>query len=74
MCDDKGIDNCGDGSDLEENLTTGCKGQLCDGDTLIFKEAQTDFIRVHSNSQLILQNISNLSSVGGKPGISECYK
>lgn len=28
MCDEKGIDNCGDGSDLEENLTTGCKGQL----------------------------------------------
>nr|XP_040059116.1 low-density lipoprotein receptor class A domain-containing protein 2 [Gasterosteus aculeatus aculeatus] len=29
VCDDKGIDNCGDGSDLEENLTTGCKaGQL----------------------------------------------
>lgn len=27
MCDEKGIDNCGDGSDLEENLTTGCKGQ-----------------------------------------------
>lgn len=27
VCDDKGIDNCGDGSDLEENLTTGCKGQ-----------------------------------------------
>ncbi|KAF7659930.1 hypothetical protein LDENG_00291030 [Lucifuga dentata] len=25
VCDDKGIDNCGDGSDLEENLTTGCK-------------------------------------------------
>ncbi|CAL8234628.1 unnamed protein product [Arctogadus glacialis] len=23
-----GIDNCGDGSDLEENLTSGCKGQL----------------------------------------------
>uniref|UniRef100_A0A3B3IND7 Low density lipoprotein receptor class A domain containing 2 n=1 Tax=Oryzias latipes TaxID=8090 RepID=A0A3B3IND7_ORYLA len=23
VCDDKGIDNCGDGSDLEENLTTG---------------------------------------------------
>lgn len=30
VCDDKGIDNCGDGSDLEENLTTGCKGQLHD--------------------------------------------
>lgn len=30
VCDDKGIDNCGDGSDLEENLTTGCKGQLRD--------------------------------------------
>lgn len=30
VCDDKGIDNCGDGSDLEENLTTGCKGQLGD--------------------------------------------
>ncbi|CAL8402587.1 unnamed protein product [Gadus morhua 'NCC'] len=28
VCDDKGIDNCGDGSDLEENLTSGCKGQL----------------------------------------------
>ncbi|KAM6927922.1 low-density lipoprotein receptor class A domain-containing protein 2 [Xenentodon cancila] len=29
VCDDKGVDNCGDGSDLEENLTTGCKeGQL----------------------------------------------
>ncbi|XP_038124988.1 low-density lipoprotein receptor class A domain-containing protein 2 isoform X2 [Cyprinodon tularosa] len=28
VCDDKGIDNCGDGSDLEENLRTGCKGQL----------------------------------------------
>ncbi|XP_056221081.1 low-density lipoprotein receptor class A domain-containing protein 2 isoform X1 [Seriola aureovittata] len=27
VCDDKGIDNCGDGSDLEENLTTGCEGQ-----------------------------------------------
>ncbi|KAM3877797.1 uncharacterized protein ldlrad2 [Diretmus argenteus] len=27
VCDDKGIDNCGDGSDLEENLTTGCNGQ-----------------------------------------------
>ncbi|CAL8335811.1 unnamed protein product [Merluccius merluccius] len=27
VCDDKDIDNCGDGSDLEENLTTGCKGQ-----------------------------------------------
>lgn len=27
VCDDKGIDNCGDGSDLEENLTTGCKGR-----------------------------------------------
>ncbi|XP_039468122.1 low-density lipoprotein receptor class A domain-containing protein 2 [Oreochromis aureus] len=26
VCDEKGIDNCGDGSDLEENLTTGCKG------------------------------------------------
>ncbi|XP_056441043.1 low-density lipoprotein receptor class A domain-containing protein 2 [Gadus chalcogrammus] len=26
VCDDKGIDNCGDGSDLEENLTSGCKG------------------------------------------------
>uniref|UniRef100_A0A3Q4I3I1 Low density lipoprotein receptor class A domain containing 2 n=1 Tax=Neolamprologus brichardi TaxID=32507 RepID=A0A3Q4I3I1_NEOBR len=25
VCDEKGIDNCGDGSDLEENLTTGCK-------------------------------------------------
>uniref|UniRef100_A0A1A8R253 Low density lipoprotein receptor class A domain containing 2 n=2 Tax=Nothobranchius TaxID=28779 RepID=A0A1A8R253_9TELE len=25
VCDDKGIDNCGDGSDLEENLTTDCK-------------------------------------------------
>lgn len=30
VCDDKGIDNCGDGSDLEENLTTGCKGRLGD--------------------------------------------
>ncbi|XP_068599080.1 low-density lipoprotein receptor class A domain-containing protein 2 [Brachionichthys hirsutus] len=29
VCDNKGIDNCGDGSDLEENLMTGCKaGQL----------------------------------------------
>ncbi|XP_054641870.1 low-density lipoprotein receptor class A domain-containing protein 2 [Dunckerocampus dactyliophorus] len=29
VCDDKDIDNCGDGSDLEQNLTTGCKaGQL----------------------------------------------
>lgn len=28
--DDKDIDNCGDGSDLEENLTTGCKGQSGD--------------------------------------------
>ncbi|XP_034551617.1 uncharacterized protein ldlrad2 isoform X2 [Notolabrus celidotus] len=29
VCDENGIDNCGDGSDLEENLTTGCKeGQL----------------------------------------------
>ncbi|XP_075316867.1 low-density lipoprotein receptor class A domain-containing protein 2 [Odontesthes bonariensis] len=29
VCDDKDIDNCGDGSDLEENLTSGCKaGQL----------------------------------------------
>uniref|UniRef100_A0A3Q2YM38 Low density lipoprotein receptor class A domain containing 2 n=1 Tax=Hippocampus comes TaxID=109280 RepID=A0A3Q2YM38_HIPCM len=28
VCDDKGIDNCGDGSDLEENLTTGCKGHF----------------------------------------------
>ncbi|XP_061689026.1 low-density lipoprotein receptor class A domain-containing protein 2 [Syngnathoides biaculeatus] len=28
VCDDKGIDNCGDGSDLEENLPTRCKGQL----------------------------------------------
>ncbi|KAK1900974.1 Low-density lipoprotein receptor class A domain containing protein 2 [Dissostichus eleginoides] len=29
VCEEKGIDNCGDGSDLEENLTTGCKaGQL----------------------------------------------
>ncbi|XP_027859452.1 low-density lipoprotein receptor class A domain-containing protein 2 isoform X2 [Xiphophorus couchianus] len=27
VCDDKDVDNCGDGSDLEENLT-GCKGQL----------------------------------------------
>lgn len=27
VCDDKGVDNCGDGSDLEENLTTGCRGQ-----------------------------------------------
>ncbi|XP_008408566.1 uncharacterized protein ldlrad2 isoform X3 [Poecilia reticulata] len=25
VCDDKVVDNCGDGSDLEENLTTGCK-------------------------------------------------
>ncbi|XP_070411512.1 low-density lipoprotein receptor class A domain-containing protein 2 [Nothobranchius furzeri] len=25
VCDDKAIDNCGDGSDLEENLTTDCK-------------------------------------------------
>uniref|UniRef100_A0A668U5D7 Low density lipoprotein receptor class A domain containing 2 n=1 Tax=Oreochromis aureus TaxID=47969 RepID=A0A668U5D7_OREAU len=24
VCDEKGIDNCGDGSDLEENLTTEC--------------------------------------------------
>ncbi|XP_054883120.1 low-density lipoprotein receptor class A domain-containing protein 2 [Poeciliopsis prolifica] len=28
VCDDKDIDNCGDGSDLEENLTTSCKRQL----------------------------------------------
>ncbi|XP_008319232.1 low-density lipoprotein receptor class A domain-containing protein 2 isoform X2 [Cynoglossus semilaevis] len=28
VCDDKGIDNCGDGSDLEQNLTSGCKGRL----------------------------------------------
>ncbi|XP_061788632.1 low-density lipoprotein receptor class A domain-containing protein 2 isoform X1 [Nerophis lumbriciformis] len=29
VCDDKDIDNCGDGSDLEQNLTTRCKaGQL----------------------------------------------
>uniref|UniRef100_A0A8C6USJ0 Low density lipoprotein receptor class A domain containing 2 n=1 Tax=Neogobius melanostomus TaxID=47308 RepID=A0A8C6USJ0_9GOBI len=27
VCDDKGIDNCGDGSDLEENLKTECKGK-----------------------------------------------
>ncbi|XP_054473470.1 low-density lipoprotein receptor class A domain-containing protein 2 [Anoplopoma fimbria] len=34
VCDDKGIDNCGDGSDLEENLTTGCKaGQLLPPET-----------------------------------------
>ncbi|XP_029990189.1 LOW QUALITY PROTEIN: uncharacterized protein ldlrad2 [Sphaeramia orbicularis] len=33
VCDDKGIDNCGDGSDLEENLTTGCKGELLPPDT-----------------------------------------
>ncbi|XP_053724603.1 low-density lipoprotein receptor class A domain-containing protein 2 isoform X2 [Synchiropus splendidus] len=26
VCDDKGIDNCGDGSDLEENLSSGCQG------------------------------------------------
>uniref|UniRef100_A0A8C5GUN4 CUB domain-containing protein n=1 Tax=Gouania willdenowi TaxID=441366 RepID=A0A8C5GUN4_GOUWI len=26
VCDDKNIDNCGDGSDLEENLSTGCTG------------------------------------------------
>ncbi|KAJ0068299.1 hypothetical protein NL108_004683, partial [Boleophthalmus pectinirostris] len=25
VCDDKGIDNCGDGSDLEENLKNECK-------------------------------------------------
>lgn len=31
VCDDKGIDNCGDGSDLEENLTTGCKGTSAAG-------------------------------------------
>lgn len=45
VCDDKGIDNCGDGSDLEENLTTGCKGQLGDEVTLvllIFKGMQHD--------------------------------
>lgn len=35
VCDDKGIDNCGDGSDLEENLTTGCKGQLSGEDTIL---------------------------------------
>jgi len=35
VCDDKGIDNCGDGSDLEENLTTGCKGQLSDEVTFV---------------------------------------
>uniref|UniRef100_A0A3P9Q7D4 Low density lipoprotein receptor class A domain containing 2 n=1 Tax=Poecilia reticulata TaxID=8081 RepID=A0A3P9Q7D4_POERE len=28
VCDDKVVDNCGDGSDLEENLTTGCKGEF----------------------------------------------
>ncbi|KAM9522989.1 low-density lipoprotein receptor class A domain-containing protein 2-like isoform 1-T1 [Salvelinus alpinus] len=28
VCDDKGIDNCGDGSDLEDNLPSGCKGHL----------------------------------------------
>ncbi|XP_062309282.1 low-density lipoprotein receptor class A domain-containing protein 2 isoform X2 [Osmerus eperlanus] len=29
VCDDKGIDNCGDGSDLEDHLPTGCNsGQL----------------------------------------------
>ncbi|CAN9512143.1 unnamed protein product [Ophioblennius macclurei] len=34
VCDDKGIDNCGDGSDLEENLTTGCEaGQLSHPDS-----------------------------------------
>ncbi|KAL0978077.1 hypothetical protein UPYG_G00165610 [Umbra pygmaea] len=26
VCDDKGIDNCGDGSDLEDHLPSGCKG------------------------------------------------
>ncbi|XP_030584619.1 uncharacterized protein ldlrad2 [Archocentrus centrarchus] len=26
VCDEKGIDNCGDGSDLEENLITRCQG------------------------------------------------
>ncbi|KAF3856915.1 hypothetical protein F7725_017638 [Dissostichus mawsoni] len=28
VCEEKGIDNCGDGSDLEENLTTGCKAPV----------------------------------------------
>ncbi|XP_041748143.1 low-density lipoprotein receptor class A domain-containing protein 2-like isoform X1 [Coregonus clupeaformis] len=28
VCDDKGIDNCGDGSDLEDHLPSGCKGHL----------------------------------------------
>ncbi|KAM6980693.1 low-density lipoprotein receptor class A domain-containing protein 2 [Aplochiton taeniatus] len=29
VCDDKGIDNCGDASDLEDNLPSGCKaGQI----------------------------------------------
>ncbi|KAM9813915.1 low-density lipoprotein receptor class A domain-containing protein 2 [Neosynchiropus ocellatus] len=27
VCDDKGVDNCGDGSDLEENLASGCQGR-----------------------------------------------
>lgn len=26
VCDEKGIDNCGDGSDLEDHLPSGCKG------------------------------------------------
>nr|XP_046196631.1 low-density lipoprotein receptor class A domain-containing protein 2-like [Oncorhynchus gorbuscha] len=28
VCDDKGIDTCGDGSDLEDHLPSGCKGHL----------------------------------------------
>lgn len=28
VCDDKDIDNCGDGSDLEDHMPSGCKGHL----------------------------------------------
>lgn len=61
MCDDKGIDNCGDGSDLEENLTTGCKGQLSDGVTfvmLIFKGTVRDFLQ---HTQNLIADASQLS-------------
>lgn len=45
VCDDKGIDNCGDGSDLEENLTTGCKGQFSSVKISLLKDHCVLFIR-----------------------------
>ncbi|XP_055016534.1 low-density lipoprotein receptor class A domain-containing protein 2 [Boleophthalmus pectinirostris] len=53
VCDDKGIDNCGDGSDLEENLKNECK----DGQRLFSNPLAT------TASPLALLNPSTTSQV-----------